>query len=275
MQLVDSHCHLDAAEFDGDRAQAIQRARAAGVMRQIVPAVDAAGWPKLRDVCATDAGLFPAYGLHPICLASHRPEHLQSLRDWIERERPLAIGECGLDFYLDELDPDTQHRYFQGQLALAREFDLPLVIHARRAVEAVITAIRRIGRLRGVVHSFGGSVEQARQLWDAGFLLGLGGPVTYERANRLRTLAATMPIEHLLLETDSPDQPDAGHRGQRNEPARIVHVLHAIAELRGQDPAEIASATTANAERLFGLPTARAQESPPHADALPLRRGTS
>lgn len=255
MDLVDSHCHLDAAEFDADRNAVIERARAAGVMRQIVPAVDAAGWPKLRDVCAANHGLFPAYGLHPICLGSHQPTHLDQLRAWIERERPAAIGECGLDFFLDDLDVDTQLRYFDGQLQLAREFDLPVIVHARRAVEAVFLAIRRIGKLRGVVHSFSGSPEQARQLWDAGFLIGLGGPVTYPRANRLRKLAASMPIDYLLLETDAPDQPDATHRGKRNEPACLVEVRDTIAALRGQDPAEIAAATSANAERLFALPT--------------------
>jgi len=254
VRLVDSHCHLDAAEFDRDRKDVVERARAAGVDRQIVPAVDAAGWPKLRDACRADDGLFPAYGLHPICLASHRPQHLDELRQWIRRKRPLAIGECGLDFYLEDLDRDAQQFYFRGQLEIAREFDLPLVVHARRAVEAVIVAVKAVGAVRGVIHSFAGSPEQARQLAKLDFMIGLGGPVTYPRANRLRKLAASVPIEQLLLETDAPDQPDAEHRGQRNEPACIVNVLHAIAQLRDEDPADVAAATTRNAERLFGLP---------------------
>lgn len=254
MRLVDSHCHLDAAEFDGDRNDVIARARAAGVDRQVVPAVDAAGWPKLREVCRAGDGLFPAYGLHPIGLASHRPEHLDELRRWIERDCPLAIGECGLDFHLEDLDRDAQQFYFRGQLQIARDFDLPLVVHARHAVEAVIVALKSVGGLRGVIHSFAGSPEQARQLAKLGFMIGLGGPVTYARANRLRKLVATMPIEQLLLETDAPDQPDAEHRGQRNEPARIVNVVDAIARLRDEDPADIAAATTRNAERLFGFP---------------------
>ena len=253
--LIDSHCHLDAVEFDPDRAAVIARARQAGVVQQIVPAIDAASWPKLREVCAMAPGLHPAYGLHPLCLASHRPPHLDELRDWIVREQPVAIGECGLDFYVEGLDPQAQQDYFEGQLELAREFDLPLVVHARRAVEAVIVAIKRTGRLRGVVHSFSGSAEQARQLWQLGFLIGLGGPVTYPRANRLRKLAAEIPLEHLLLETDAPDQPDAAHRGQRNEPARLPQVLEVIAELRGENAAKIAACTTANARRLFALPS--------------------
>ncbi|WP_454831223.1 TatD family hydrolase [Pseudoxanthomonas wuyuanensis] len=254
--LIDSHCHLDAAEFDADRGAVIRRARAAGVGRQILPAVDAAGWPGLRAICAGEEGLFPAYGLHPMFLSSHRPEHLPQLREWLRRERPVAVGECGLDFFVEGLDAQSQHDYFEGQLKLAREFGLPVIVHARRAVDAVIAACKRIGNLRGVVHSFSGSPEQARQLWQLGFLIGLGGPVTYERANRLRKLAATMPLEHLLLETDAPDQPDAGIRGQRNEPARLATVCETIARLRNEDPAVIAAATTANAQRLFGLSAA-------------------
>lgn len=252
--LVDSHCHLDAQEFDRDRDAVIARARAARVTRQIVPAVDAASWPKLREVCAATPGLFAAYGLHPMYLSGHRDEHVLQLRAWLERERPVAVGECGLDYFVEGLDQPAQARYFEAQLGLAREFDLPVIVHARRAVDAAIAAIRRVGSVRGVVHSYSGSTEQARQLWDLGFLLGLGGPVTYERANRLRRLATTMPIEYLLLETDAPDQPDTGIRGQRNEPSRLPEVLATIAGLRGMAPDELAKATTANAERLFRLP---------------------
>ncbi len=251
--LFDSHSHFDAAEFDIDRDAALARAHAAGVMRQIVPAVSAAAWPKLRDVCAADAGLHAAYGLHPMYLAEHRPEHLIALRDWIERERPVAVGECGLDFFVEDPDVEQQSLYFDGQLRLARDFDLPVIVHARRAVDQVIAAVRRFGPLRGVVHSFSGSADQAKRLFDLGFLIGLGGPVTYERANRLRTLAAQLPIDHLLLETDAPDQPDSGHRGQRNEPARLTMVCDTIAALRGVEPEIVARATSANAERLFGL----------------------
>lgn len=252
--LVDSHCHLDADEFDADRPAVIERARSAGVRRQIVPAITADEWPKLRDVCAAGEGLFPAYGLHPMFLADHREHHLQDLRQWLQRERPVAVGECGLDYFIDDLDPAEQSVYFDAQLRLAREFDLPVIVHARRAVDAVTAAIRKVGQLRGVVHSFSGSRQQAEQLWEQGFMLGLGGPVTYERASRLRELAATMPLEWLLLETDAPDQPDAAIRGQRNEPARLTAVLDTIAQLRGAEPSEVAITTTANAERLFALP---------------------
>ena len=253
MELVDTHCHLDVAEFDADREAVVQRARAAGVVHQIVPAIDAAGWPKLQRICADDDGLHPAYGLHPLLLDVHQDAHLDELAGWLERERPAAVGECGLDYYVEDLDRERQQFLFDAQLRLAREHGLPVVVHARRAVEAVIVAIRRHPGLRGVVHSYAGSAEQARQLRDLGFMVGLGGPVTYERARRLRRIAAELPLDQLLLETDAPDQPDSTHRGQRNEPARITRVLETVAQLRDEPPETIAAATTANARRLFGL----------------------
>lgn len=254
MTLVDSHCHLDASEFDADRSDVIARARAAGVQVQVLPAVTAASWPKLRETCRMADGLYPAYGLHPMFLDAHRPEHLDELRGWIERERPCAVGECGLDFFVAGLDAELQQQYFMGQLRIARDFDLPVIVHARRAVDAVIAAIKQVGGLRGVVHSFPGSPEQAAQLHKLGFLLGLGGPLTYDRAQRLQRLVATMPLEQLLLETDAPDQPDAGIRGERNEPSRLPVILDTVARLRGQPAEDIAAQTTANAKRLFGLP---------------------
>lgn len=254
LDLIDSHSHLDAAEFDADRTAVLRRARSAGVSRQIVPAVAFDTFPALRDLCAAESGLYPAYGLHPMYLAAHRPEHLDALVRWIESEKPAAVGECGLDFFIPDLDADSQRSYFHRQLEIARDFSLPVVLHARRALDEVITTIRRTGHLRGVVHSFSGSAEQARQLWQYGFLIGLGGPLTYPRARRLREIAATMPLEFLLLETDSPDQPLHGRQGARNEPALLAEVCACVAELRGVDPQEIATATTTNAERLFGIP---------------------
>ena len=259
--IFDSHSHLDAPEFDSDRAAVIDRAEAAGVRRQLVPAVDHASWPKLKEVCASRPGLYPAYGLHPMYLQQHRREHLQALEEWIDREKPRAVGEFGLDFFIEGLDPQTQREYFRRQLEIARDFSLPVVLHARHAVEEVTQAVRSVGGLRGVIHSYSGSEEQARQLFDLGFMIGIGGPITYDRAKRLRRIVSSMPLEFLLLETDSPDQPDAGHRGERNEPARILKVLEIVAGLRDMDRQAVANATTENACRLLGLsPRALAQQ---------------
>ena len=251
LDLFDSHSHFDAPEFDGDRVEALARAEQAGVRQQLVPAVDFGSWAGLKTVCALSPGLHAAYGLHPMFLDRHEPAHLEALPDWIRQEKPRAVGECGLDFFVAGLDPDQQRFYFQGQLDIAKAFNLPVVVHARRAVDEVIATLRRIGGLRGVIHSYSGSEEQALQLFKLGFHLGIGGPVTYERAQRLRRLVSTMPLEWLLLETDSPDQPDAAHRGQRNEPERLPVVLDTIAGLRKVDRDVLAEATRRNAERLF------------------------
>lgn len=251
--LVDSHCHLDAPEFDADRAQVLARARAAGVVAQVVPAIRFADFAALRDLCAANADLHPAYGLHPMFLADHAPAHIDALREWLGRERAVAVGECGLDFFVEGLDAQTQRDYFTAQLQLARDFDLPVILHARRAVDEVIATIKRFAPLRGVVHSYSGSAEQARQLWNLGFFIGFGGPITYERAHRLRSLVATMPLEFLLLETDAPDQPLSTRRGERNEPAYLIEVADTVAQLRDADVASIAQATTSNAKRLFAI----------------------
>lgn len=250
--LYDSHCHLDAPEFNHDREAAIVRAQAAGVHWQLVPAVERAGWPGIRALCAAHPGLRPAYGLHPMFLGRHQPSDLDELPHWLADPGTAAVGECGLDYFVPGLDPALQRRYFQRQLELAKDHDLPVVLHARRAVDDVVAALRRVGGLRGVVHSWSGSQEQANALLAMGFCLGIGGPVTFERAQRLRRTVATMPLDFLLLETDAPDQPGAGRRGQRNEPAFLGDVLETVARLRGVAPDLVAAATAANARRLFG-----------------------
>jgi TatD DNase family protein len=251
--LVDSHVHIDDEVFDGDRVQALARAAEAGIRLMVVPGIDAASWPRIAALCARHAELVPAYGLHPLFLARHRRADLDALRERLVDGAAVALGEIGLDFYVKELDRDLQRDYFEAQLALAHELDLPVIVHARRAVEEVLLALRRMPGLRGVVHSFAGSEQQAERLYEMGFHLGIGGPVTYPRARRLRDLVASMPIEHLLLETDAPDQPNAGHQGTRNEPVRMLETLRTIAELRGESVEAIAAATTANACRLFDL----------------------
>lgn len=253
--LFDSHTHLDDARFDADRDAVLQRAAQAGVDNLLVAGVSARRWPALKATCALQVAgvrLHAAYGLHPMFVREHREPDLATLATWLERERPVALGECGLDFQVDA-DPDIQRRYFRHQVGLARETGLPLVLHARRAVEEVILTLRREGPVRGVVHSYGGSLEQARQLWDLGILVGLGGPLTHERSHKLHGLARDLPLDQLLLETDAPDQPGAGHRGERNEPAFLVEVLDAAARWRDVPRATMAQATRRNARVLFGL----------------------
>jgi TatD DNase family protein len=253
LDLVDTHAHLDDTSFDADRAAMFDRSSEAGVRRWIVPAIDRGNWETVEEMAASRAGVYPAFGLHPLFLERHRDTHLDELPAWLEKDGAVAVGEIGLDFYVDGLDPGRQRDLFVRQLHIAKEHDLPVIVHARRAFEETIHTLRRIDGLRGVVHSFSGSEEQARQLFDLGFHIGIGGPVTYDRANRIHRVVAGMPLEWLLLETDAPDQPCSQHRGERNEPAYMRDVLRTIATLRNEPETAIAAATTANAERLFGL----------------------
>jgi TatD DNase family protein len=253
LDLVDTHAHLDDHSFDDDRSGMFERSAEAGVRRWIVPAIDRGNWEKVELLAASREGVYAAYGLHPLFLGSHRDEHLDELPRWLEGRGAVAVGEIGLDFYVEGLDPERQRKLFERQLHMAREHDLPVIVHARRAFEEVIHTLRRIGGLRGVVHSFSGSEEQARQLFDLGFHIGIGGPVTYDRAHRIHRVVASMPLEWLLLETDAPDQPCSGHRGERNEPAYMREVLQTVARLRGESEEFVAAQTTANARGLFRL----------------------
>jgi TatD DNase family protein len=252
-RLIDAHSHFDDTRFDGDRIQALERAHGAGVYEQIIPAIKAAWWPRLKELCEAIPGLYPSYGLHPMFLVDHREEHLYELRQWLTTQHPVAIGECGLDFFIPDPQTERQQYFFEAQLGLAQEFDLPVIIHARRSVEEVITTLRRYPDLRGMLHSYSGSEQQARRLIDLGFYLSFGGPVTYERAKRLRRMVESLPLEHLLLETDSPDQPGSRHQGQRNEPAFLPEVLELFSQLRKQPADEIAAQTRLNVQSLFRL----------------------
>jgi TatD DNase family protein len=253
LDLVDTHAHLDDGSFDDDRGAMFERSAGAGVRRWIVPAIDRGNWEKIELLSASRPGVFPAYGLHPLFIGQHQDAHLDELPDWLEGHGAIAVGEIGLDFYVEGLDLARQRELFVRQLHIAKEHDLPVIVHARRAFEETIHTLRRIGGLRGVIHSFSGSEEQARQLFELGFHIGIGGPVTYDRANRIRRVVKDMPLQWLLLETDAPDQPCLHHRGERNEPAYMLDVLRTVAELRNEPEADIAAATTANAVGLFRL----------------------
>lgn len=253
MQLIDSHCHLDDDRLDGDREAMMTRSLAAGVTRIVVPATTANRWEKVKQVCAAQSGLYPAYGLHPMFVEQHQAAHLAELDEWLAREKPVAVGECGLDFYASRVDEDWQKRLFTEQLQLSANHRLPVIVHARKAMDETISLLRRHARHGGVMHSFSGSEQQARQLFELGFRLGIAATVGFERARKLRAVVAAMPLEALLLESDAPDQPGPAHRGELNQPAYIVEHLQTLAELRDCDPGELATALNRNAESLFKL----------------------
>jgi TatD DNase family protein len=251
--IIDSHCHIDFAQFDHDREQVIQSARHAGVEKIIVPGITAGSWQKQHDICQQYDGLYPAFGLHPYFLAQHKPQHLDALKLWIEQHDTIGIGECGLDFYLPVLAKDAQAFYFYAQLDLAIEKQLPVIIHARKSTEQVIQAIKQRPGLRGMIHSYSGSYEQALQLIELGFYISLGASITYDNATRMQKIAARLPLEYLLVETDAPDQAGGAHRGGRNEPGFIVEVIDSLAVIKDIAREIVVQQTSFNAARLFGL----------------------
>lgn len=256
MDLIDTHCHLDVSAFADDLEEVLQRAHVAGISTFIVPAIDQNHWQHLSQIVHTHPGLHPAYGLHPMYMQAHEQAHLELLDHWLDMHNAVAVGECGLDFYIPDYDREAQIRLFEAQLHIAKNHQLPVIIHCRKAMDQVIQLLRRIRPLTGVLHSFNGSLQQAQQCMELEFSFGIGGPLTYERAKKFRKLVAQLPQESLLLETDAPDQPVQGHQGQRNEPVLMLNVLHALAEARGEAPDEVARYTSANARRLFNLPEA-------------------
>lgn len=253
MPLIDSHCHLDFEDFDHDRQQVIQHCMAQGITHIIVPGVTRDSWPRLLDVCEQHQILKPTLGLHPMFMLQHQDSDLEALQQVIEQTHPLAIGEIGLDFFLPGQDKQAQIRLFEAQIRLAEQFDLPVILHVRKAHDEVLKVLRQSHVKGGIVHAFNGSLQQAEHYMKQGFLFGVGGALTYPRAQKLRALFTTLPLDHIVLETDAPDMPLAGHQGQRNSPEKIPDIRDTLAELREQTSAEIAATTTANCQRLFNL----------------------
>ena len=251
--FIDTHCHLDAAEFDADRDAEYARAVAAGVAIQIVPAISRDNFAAVAATCARYPGCLPAWGLHPMYIHVHRPEHLAELRAQIEAQRPVAIGEIGLDLFVKGLDYAAQEFFYVEQLKIARDHDLPVLLHCRKANDELLKHLRKIRVRGGVAHAFNGSPQQADAFIKLGFKLGFGGAFTWPRANKLRRLAVALPLDAIVLETDSPDIPPVWIGRGRNAPGELPRIAQTLAELRGIDVAAVAQATTRNARELFGL----------------------
>ena len=253
MELIDTHCHLDVEEFAPDREQVLARCAAAGVTRLVVPGIVAATWGQLLELCAQHDGLYPALGLHPVYLDMHTPQDVELLRHAIDQNHPVAVGEIGLDFFVAGLDQERQKTLLGAQLQVAREAELPVLLHVRKAHDQALSLLKKNRVCGGICHAFNGSLQQARQYIDMGFKLGFGGMLTYERSNHLRRLAAELPPEAIVLETDAPDMSVASHHGERNSPEYLPQCLAALAELRDEPLEELARQTTANALAVLNL----------------------
>jgi TatD DNase family protein len=250
--LIDTHCHLDAPEFDDDRDAVVNRAKAVGVGCLVVPAITAATFSgtlamRTRYDCPV------ALGLHPIYERTHRASHIDDLRRLIEAERPVAVGEIGLDFFVAGLDAERQITFFADQLKLARDFDLPVLLHVRKSQDQVLKQLRRFGIRKGIAHAFNGSPQQAAAYIDLGFKLGFGGTLTFARALNIRRLAQSLPLDAIVLETDAPDISPAWVYKGRNEPAYLARIATELAALRGISEDELADATCANARSILAI----------------------
>ena len=260
---IDTHCHLDAPEFDADRAAVRERAALAGVAHCILPAVAAAQFDAIRAL-AHRFGDSYALGIHPLFTPQATEGDLEcldrALADHRDDPRLVAVGEIGLDGFMPGLDWERQLFFYREQLRLARRHGLPVILHVRRSADALLRELRRQRVGGGIAHAFNGSLQQARAFTDLGFCLGFGGTLTYERSLQIRRLAVELPLEALVLETDAPDIPPhwiyrtaeerAGGAVQgRNEPGQLPAIAEVLAQLRGATPEALAEATGANATR--------------------------
>lgn len=258
--LIDTHCHLDAREFDADRPSIIERAARAGVGTIIIPAISRKNFSTVKQLAHSFAGGAYTLGIHPICVSQASYDDLPILAQQVEASlsdpRFVGIGEIGLDFFIPELKtPEMRQRqahFYAAQLDLANQFGLPVVLHVRRSQDDLLKQLRRRPRIGGIAHAFNGSFQQAQQFIEQGFVLGFGGAMTFTRALQIRRLATQLPIDALVLETDAPDIPPAWlEGGSRNEPACVAGVASALAELRGLTIEQVKAQTSSNACRIL------------------------
>ena len=252
--IIDSHCHLDFPVFDLIRTELIDSAQLAGVKHIVIPGVDAQNFQRVIDTASISPNLSFALGLHPCFMQQHQVADLQKLADFVAGSPLCAVGEIGLDFLIADYDAPSQIDLLKAQLKIAKQYHLPVLLHVRKAHDMMLKTLRDMAfDCGGIVHAFSGSAQQAEYYRKLGFKLGFGGAVTYPRANKLRKLVTSLPLESIVLETDAPDMPLYGRQGQPNKPTYLVDVLSVIAELRTESIEQIASITTANVVKLLKL----------------------
>lgn len=253
--LTDSHCHLDLAAFDNDLEQVIAASRQAGVTRFLIPGTTPAGWARQQQIAARFSDIDLAFGLHPYFYDTLNTAGLTALESHFATsgEQAVAVGEIGLDATVD-IAAEQQEKLFVAQLSLATNLHLPVILHHRKTHHRLLGLIRQTGFTGGgIVHAFSGSLQDARKYVDAGFLLGVGGTITYPRARKTRDTIAAMPLTSLVLETDAPDMPVNGRQGQRNSPQYLIDIASTLAHLKALPVAEVIRQTTDNYLRLFNL----------------------
>lgn len=262
---IDTHCHLDAAEFDADRDAVRAAARAAGVGHIVIPAVHRAHWREVIALAHRHGDSY-ALGIHPLYTPNAQEGDIAVLRELLVEVQDdphlVAVGEIGLDFFVPGLDAERQTWFYEQQIQLAREFGLPVILHVRKSSDRLLKTLRAKPVVGGIAHAFNGSLQQAQAFIDLGFKLGFGGAVTYDRALKLRELAATLPLESIVMETDAPDIPPhwlyttaearaAGQPQGRNSPAELPRIAQEVAQLRGISADALAQASSNNARAVL------------------------
>ncbi len=253
MELIDSHIHLDDDRFNSDRAELVKSAQTAGISRFIVPAVSVNRFPAVLKTAKEYDSVSYTLGLHPYYINEHSGTDLEFLAQSLHGSGAVGVGECGLDYYLKDLDRDKQKLVFEAQVVLAKHFNLPLVLHVRGAIDEVFKTLKKHNYFNAMMHSFNGSVEQAKQIIAKGVYLGFGPAVCNPNAHKLKKLIEYVPIECMVLETDAPDQPFFDKSGQRNLPIDLLRVNQDIAAIKKVKPMILAEQTTTNVNQLFNL----------------------
>jgi TatD DNase family protein len=257
MRLVDTHTHLDFDDFDADRRQVLAHCQQLGVERMVVLGVYQRNLQRVWDLALSEPSVYAALGLHPIYLDEHQPAHLDELAGLLSQyaghPKLCAVGEIGLDYYVETLDRTRQQKVFDAQLQLAAEFNLPALLHVRRSHADTIATLKRFKLKRaGIIHAFAGSREEAREYIKLGFKLGLGGAASWPQALRMHRVIAELPLDSVVLETDSPDMAPAMFAGIRNSPEHLPQICEALAELMKIPPRQLAQCSTENSNAVFG-----------------------
>jgi TatD DNase family protein len=257
VKLIDTHTHLDFDDFDADRQAVLTHCLQLGVERVVVLGVYQRNLQRVWDLALSEPQVYAALGLHPIYLDEHLPEHLQDLRDRLAavagHPKLCAVGEIGLDYYVESLDRERQQTVFDSQLQMAADFNLPALLHVRRSHADTIATLKRFRLKRGgIVHAFAGSREEAKEYIKLGFKLGLGGAATWPQALRMHRVIAELPLDSVVLETDSPDMAPAMHPQVRNSPEHLPDICAALSDLMNIPAERLAQAGTDNAKQLFG-----------------------
>ncbi|KLU16946.1 MULTISPECIES: TatD family hydrolase [Xenorhabdus] len=254
--LIDTHCHFDFPPFAGDEIVSLQQARQMGVEKIIVPTIGQTNFQRVSALAEAYSPIYAAFGLHPLYIAEHQAIHLDELAQKLQEKEAkcVAVGEIGLDLYMPDPQFEKQKSMLEVQLKLAKQHDLPVILHSRKSHDQLAAILRKHKLPRtGVIHGFAGSLSQAQAFIRLGFYIGVGGTITYDRAQKTRNTISQLPLSSLVLETDAPDMPLSGFQGLPNRPERVAQVFSVLCELRQEPSDEIANQLYQNSTILFAL----------------------